>query len=393
MLGHRGEPLLREADPTTPESPSPAARPAGRRCAAVPVDSVPIEAAFAPYAGKRRAAGSTVSSTATLTDERPETQAATQAAGADLGPDTATIEKVLRDLQPVDQTTSFAHEDTTRLTIPERSRRARVETAPVVATYTNGGGGKRRAVKQVKTRRRPLLPPLPVAAGIAALAVAVTGAVKADGPAVIASPDVKTAHAATALNGDSATASITKRSKVVSRDSARVAQGDAAGQELKDAAEGLAQQRNTALTQLRDQTESYAKELAKDAWVYPLEPVILTARFGQYGLWASYHTGLDFNGNTGDQIHAIAAGTVTSTGYDGSYGNKTVVQLEDGTELWYCHQSAFGVSVGDTVRPGEVIGLVGATGNVTGSHLHVEVRPGGGDPVDPYPAMQQHGLF
>ena len=84
---------------------------------------------------------------------------------------------------------------------------------------------------------------------------------------------------------------------------------------------------------------------------------------------------------------------VISAGYDGSYGNKTVVTLEDGTELWYCHQTSFVVSVGDTVRAGEVIGYVGSTGHVTGSHLHVEVHPGGGDPVDPYAAMQQHGLF
>jgi murein DD-endopeptidase MepM/ murein hydrolase activator NlpD len=84
---------------------------------------------------------------------------------------------------------------------------------------------------------------------------------------------------------------------------------------------------------------------------------------------------------------------VISASYDGSYGNKTVVQLPDGTEIWYCHQSAFDVSVGDVVHQGDIIGLVGATGHVTGSHLHVEVHPGGGDAVDPYPAMQQHGLF
>ena len=82
-----------------------------------------------------------------------------------------------------------------------------------------------------------------------------------------------------------------------------------------------------------------------------------------------------------------------SAGYDGSYGNKTVVRLDDGTELWYCHQSAFMVSSATPCTGGEIIGLVGATGHVTGSHLHVEVHPGGGDPVDPYTAMQQHGLF
>ena len=90
---------------------------------------------------------------------------------------------------------------------------------------------------------------------------------------------------------------------------------------------------------------------------------------------------------------AIANGMVTEAGYDGAYGNKTVVTLEDGTEIWYCHQTTQLVSVGDVVRGGEVIGTVGSTGHVTGSHLHVEVRPGGGDPVDPYAAMQQHGLF
>ena len=40
---------------------------------------------------------------------------------------------------------------------------------------------------------------------------------------------------------------------------------------------------------------------------------------------------------------AVANGTITETGYAGSYGNQTVVTLEDGTEIWYCHQSAIGV--------------------------------------------------
>ena len=83
---------------------------------------------------------------------------------------------------------------------------------------------------------------------------------------------------------------------------------------------------------------------------------------------------------------------MVSAAYDGSYGNKTVVRLPDGTELWYCHQSSQSVSVGEHVAAGEVIGALGSTGNTTGPHLHLEVRPGGGDPVDPEVALAGWGL-
>jgi hypothetical protein len=391
VAGHRAEPQLREASSAT-------LRPGGRRVANVPVDYVsPLEASEATYVGKRRAAvpaepvepaASTV-----LLDDRPRVDVAPApvptpepapvrepAPAHDL--DTGTIERVLSALEPVDHTTSFEAEPTAAL--------------PMLRAEPPSTGGKRRAVKHAGGRG-PLfkgLPSAPVLMGIAALAVSIGGVVTvndaqpasgSDGPGIT--------QAASALGGTSGQGKVSARKATVSRDSSRDAQTDAAGQQLKDAAEGLAEQRDAAIKQLAAKTESYAKVLAKNQWVYPLEPVVLTARFGQYGLWSSYHTGLDFNGNTGDEIHAIANGVIISTGYDGSYGNKTVERLEDGTELWYCHQSAFDVSVGDTVAAGEVIGLVGATGHVTGSHLHVEVHPGGGDPVDPYPAMQQHGLF
>ena len=103
------------------------------------------------------------------------------------------------------------------------------------------------------------------------------------------------------------------------------------------------------------------------------------------GLWSSNHTGLDFAAPTGTPIFAVANGVITETGYAGAYGNQTVETLDDGTEIWYCHQSAIGVNVG---RPGHrwpADRRVGSTGNTTGPHLHLEVRPGGGDPVDPEP--------
>jgi murein DD-endopeptidase MepM/ murein hydrolase activator NlpD len=128
-------------------------------------------------------------------------------------------------------------------------------------------------------------------------------------------------------------------------------------------------------------------------YVLPVTGYHLTGRFGDVsGLWSSVHTGLDFATSSGTPIHSIGDGVVISAGYDGAYGNKTVVRLKDGTELWYCHQTSFAVSVGQKVHTGDVLGYVGSTGNVTGPHLHLEVHPGGGAPVDPYAALVARGL-
>jgi murein DD-endopeptidase MepM/ murein hydrolase activator NlpD len=128
-------------------------------------------------------------------------------------------------------------------------------------------------------------------------------------------------------------------------------------------------------------------------WVLPVAGYHLTGRFGaSSGLWASTHTGLDFAAPEGTEIRSIGPGLVTEASYDGSFGNKTVVRLDDGTVLWYCHQSEFGVETGQRVAPGDLIGYVGSTGNVTGPHLHLEVHPGNGGPVDPEAWLPEHGL-
>ena len=192
---------------------------------------------------------------------------------------------------------------------------------------------------------------------------------------------------------DEATVSVLEaREAAVSRDSRRDALADAADRKLVQQAEEQVKQRNAALAQFAKQAEAQAAKIALNQWVLPLDGYRLTAEFGDYGLWANYHTGLDFAAPSGTPIHAIANGVVTSVGYDGAYGNKTVLTLDDGTELWFCHQTSFVVNEGDVVRAGQLIGYVGSTGNVTGPHLHLEVRPGGGDPVDPYEALRVHGL-
>ncbi|MGC5409981.1 M23 family metallopeptidase, partial [Streptomyces sp. DT225] len=93
-----------------------------------------------------------------------------------------------------------------------------------------------------------------------------------------------------------------------------------------------------------------ALRLAKLAAGYaiPTSSYTITSTFGEAGsMWSSgYHTGLDFAAPTGTPIKAIHTGTVKSAGWSGAYGYRTVLELEDGTERWLCHQSSIGVTVG-----------------------------------------------
>ncbi len=263
-------------------------------------------------------------------------------------------------------------------------------------------GGRRRAPRGSRGTHPAVraLRPRPVLVGVAALAVAFGGAASSATPEQVrltaaGGETTRGVHAPSALGGSTGSGSVDvlgRGAATVSRDSSRQALAAASGRKLVAAAERQAEERNAALAEFAAQAEQQAEKLALNEWSLPLAGYRLTAEFGDYGLWATYHTGLDFAADTGTPILSVANGTVTSTGYDGAYGNKTVVTHDDGTEVWYCHQTTIDVNVGDTVSSGQSIGTVGSTGNVTGPHLHLEVRPGGGDPVDPYSALQVHGL-
>jgi murein DD-endopeptidase MepM/ murein hydrolase activator NlpD len=148
-----------------------------------------------------------------------------------------------------------------------------------------------------------------------------------------------------------------------------------------------------ALAEQVSLVQKSADKLKSNQWVLPVAGYHLTARFGQRSsLWSTVHTGLDFAGPSGTTIISVGAGTVKSADYEGAYGNRTVITLLDGTDIWYCHQSRIAVRPGMKVTPGQVIGYTGATGNVTGPHLHLEVHPGGGAAVDPYPVLVAHRL-
>jgi murein DD-endopeptidase MepM/ murein hydrolase activator NlpD len=128
------------------------------------------------------------------------------------------------------------------------------------------------------------------------------------------------------------------------------------------------------------------------ALTLPVKDYNLSAHYGQSArYWAHLHTGLDFAADTGTPVYAVGQGTITSAGWSGAYGYRIVETLPDGTEIWYCHLSSI-IKGSGAVGSGQQIGKVGATGNVTGPHLHLEVRPGGGAPVDPETWLQQRGL-
>jgi len=94
------------------------------------------------------------------------------------------------------------------------------------------------------------------------------------------------------------------------------------------------------------------------------------------------HDGVDFAAGTGTPLYATADGVVTHAGWASGYGRLVKIQHEFGIETRYAHQSKIRVKVGQRVSRGDRIGDMGATGRVTGVHLHYEVRVGG-KPVNP----------
>ncbi|MFJ8929229.1 peptidoglycan DD-metalloendopeptidase family protein [Streptomyces sp. NPDC102364] len=123
-------------------------------------------------------------------------------------------------------------------------------------------------------------------------------------------------------------------------------------------------------------------------WMKPVNAAFGT-RFGKRGsMWSSgRHTGLDFPARTGTKVVAVDSGTVTQSTTGGPYGTHVQISHGGGLSSLYAHMSAMIARAGQVIGRGDRVGSVGATGNVTGPHLHLEARKKG-TPVDPMPYLQ-----
>ena len=89
-----------------------------------------------------------------------------------------------------------------------------------------------------------------------------------------------------------------------------------------------------------------------------------------------YHNGLDIWGS--GNIVAVADGKVLKAGADGDWGNRVIIEHADGSTTLYAHLKSVSVKAGDSVKQGKKIGVMGSTGNSTGTHLHFDWT--GGNP-------------
>ncbi|MDG9726856.1 MULTISPECIES: M23 family metallopeptidase [unclassified Streptomyces] len=170
----------------------------------------------------------------------------------------------------------------------------------------------------------------------------------------------------------------------------------AAREEAQEAARERAAE---AAEEAREAKERAAREAERERLNTFVSPItasyVSTAYQAGSSLWSSgSHTGIDFHAASGTSVHAVGVGTVVEAGWGGAYGNQVVIKMHDGTYTQYGHLSSIGVSVGQSVGPGQQIGLSGATGNVTGAHLHFEARtsPEYGSDLDPVAYLRSHGV-
>ncbi|MFG1808880.1 M23 family metallopeptidase [Streptomyces sp. NPDC049040] len=218
---------------------------------------------------------------------------------------------------------------------------------------------------------------------VAVMGVAAVGAAAVTGVGV--AQDSGSAQADAPTTGKAPTTQLDRQLAGVSQDANDFADRASRTQERIDLKDRQAAAKRAAAA------AAARKEALRPKFVLPVKQKGLSAYFGQAGVnWMALHTGIDFPVMVGTPVMAVTDGTVR-TQWNSSYGNMAIVTAPDGTETWYCHLSSTKIRSG-SVKAGTVIAYSGNTGNTTGPHLHLEVRPNGGSPIDPLPWLLKHGL-
>ena len=125
----------------------------------------------------------------------------------------------------------------------------------------------------------------------------------------------------------------------------------------------------------------------------PIAGGVVGAKYGDTGkMWKNSHTGDDYPCPVGTPVVAALDGTVYNDNPGQAYGKTVQIDHGNGFQTLYGHLSEISVSVGQVVKRGQVIAKSGDTGNVTGPHLHFEVRRGKNNPVNPSELKQAGGV-
>jgi murein DD-endopeptidase MepM/ murein hydrolase activator NlpD len=182
-----------------------------------------------------------------------------------------------------------------------------------------------------------------------------------------------------------------ERAAAADRGSRSGARAEVSGMSLSEAAEAVSAERDRLAQKKEDDEAEQAKradlaraEALRTRWVSPLPP-------RTYDLLGAEGEGVALAAESGAPVHAIGTGTIRYAGTDDEYGQMIVIEHWDGTITYYCYLSSFEQTEGE-VAVGELIGRVGNTGTTRASHLHLQIRPRGEDPVDPLEWLAKRGV-
>ena len=151
-----------------------------------------------------------------------------------------------------------------------------------------------------------------------------------------------------------------------------------------------AKQREKSFSEIRKYVDHKRSMLAAKPTAWPVRGWISSgfgSRVSPLSGEKGYHTGVDIANDMGTPVRATADGRVAYAGWEGGYGKLVVVEHGHGFSTYYGHLSEIKAAVGQTVRRGATLGLMGQTGDATGPHVHYEVRVYGAA-VDPTKYME-----